>query len=101
LEGLFMLSRAAVRRDLKIPGGFGALAGESLRFFAGISERKNLFRGKNLIAAIDSLLMEPDAGISGENRAAPAAEVSAAGTRPGGFVILAAVIITAWLLWLF
>jgi heptaprenyl diphosphate synthase len=99
LEGLFMLSRAAVRQDLKLPGGFGALAGESLRLFAGIRERKNWFRKKDLVAGIDRLLMEADAGSPKENRAE--AEAFASKTTPGGFIILAAVIIAAWLLWLF
>ena len=60
LEALIMLSRAAIRKDLRIRGRFGALLGESFRFFGAISERKNFFRGKALALSLDEMLLELD-----------------------------------------
>jgi heptaprenyl diphosphate synthase len=40
LEGLFMLSRLTIRRDLRLPGGFGTLLGESFRIFSLMTERE-------------------------------------------------------------
>jgi heptaprenyl diphosphate synthase len=61
LEGLFMLSKASISGDLRLPGTFGALIGESLRMFALITERKRRISRKNFIADIDALLLELDA----------------------------------------
>jgi heptaprenyl diphosphate synthase len=92
LEGLFMLSRLTVRQDLRLPGGFGELAGESFRIFALLTERKNTISVKNLIAGIDGLLLELSAPAQPTNRAA--------GPKPKpfpGFLILAAMVVLAWL----
>jgi heptaprenyl diphosphate synthase len=58
LEGLFMLSKASISGELRLPGTFGALIGESLRMFALITERKRRISRKNFIADIDALLLE-------------------------------------------
>jgi heptaprenyl diphosphate synthase len=58
LEGLIMLSKASVRSDLRLPGAFGSLLGESLRIFEGISERKRLITRKRIIQGIDALMLE-------------------------------------------
>ena len=57
LEGLFMLSRFCVRRDLTIPGVFGEIAGESFRIFSDLTEEKRLFKGGNWIRGLDRLLI--------------------------------------------
>lgn len=62
LEGLVMLSRLIIRQDMKIPGLFGELLSGTFKYFAVIMNRKERIRGKNIIAAIDSLLIE----LSGE-----------------------------------
>jgi hypothetical protein len=62
LEALVMLSRLTIRPDLKIPGLFGELLSETFMFFAVIMSRKERITGKNIIAAVDSLLIE----LSGE-----------------------------------
>jgi heptaprenyl diphosphate synthase len=62
LEGLVMLSRLIIRPDMKIPGFFGELLSDTFKYFAVIMSRKERIRGKNIIAAIDSLLIELSAG---------------------------------------
>jgi heptaprenyl diphosphate synthase len=100
LEGLFMLSRLTVRQDLRLPGGFGELIGESFRILAVLTERKNTIRPGNLIAGIDSLMLElsaPDAVGNAREAAVPGKAV-----KPGwfpGFLILAAMVAVAWLPW--
>jgi heptaprenyl diphosphate synthase len=104
LEGLLMISRASVRPDLRLPGGFGKLAGETLRLFARLSERKKFSWSKNWAASIDGLLLELDAGPAGSanpadtTAAAEAAEAEApaAKTTLPGYIILAAALILAW-----
>jgi heptaprenyl diphosphate synthase len=58
LEGLIMLSKFSIRRDLKLPGTFGALIGESFKMLEKINERKNLINRKNIIGGIDQLMIE-------------------------------------------
>jgi len=93
LEGLIMLSRLTIRADLKLPGFFGRLIGESFRIFAVIMNQKHRVTRKNLIADIDSLLFE----LSGDNTAAQADSSLQCQTKPAGYVILAIVIILSWL----
>jgi len=94
LEGLIMLSRLAIRGDLKIPGFFGELIGESIKTFSLLTESKFRITRKNLMADIDQLLLDLS-DKKNEN------EKSESRTRPAGFVILAAVVITVWLPWFF
>ena len=117
LEGLVMLSRLSIRPDLKIPGGFGALVGESFRFFAIIMDSKKRVTRKNFMGDIDQLMID----LSDEGtRKAPAdaspnpvthpnAEIQApkheeaipvtqTQTKAAGFIILAIVVILSWLI---
>jgi len=114
LEGLIMLSRFTIRRDLKIPGLFGELIGESFRIFAVIMDQKQRITRKNFIADIDRLMLELS-GDSGEPKvlaeASQPAAVPMSGTgtgagsgakkrtKPAGFVILAVMVILSWLPW--
>jgi hypothetical protein len=94
LEGLIMLSRFTIRQDLKIPGLFGELIGESFRIFAIIMDTGQRITRKNLIADIDRLMLE----LSNDTAEAPQpAVVPVHSTKPAGFVILAAVVILSWL----
>jgi len=96
LEALIMLSRVTIRQDLKIPGLFGELIGESFRIFALIINRKQRITRKNLITGIDGLMLElSNAGGDVHLSAA----TPASGTKPAGFVILAVVVILSWLPW--
>jgi heptaprenyl diphosphate synthase len=102
LEGFIMLSRFSVRRDIHIPGRFGALVGESLRIFALILDRKRQITRKNIIANIDRLMIElsgDNPGGRGEASQTGSPAVLAFHTGPVGLVILAAAIILAWLPW--
>jgi heptaprenyl diphosphate synthase len=111
LEGLFMLSRLTIRQDLRLPGGFGGLVGESFRILSLIVERKHRIRAKSLAADIDELMLElsaPDASEEAPPEKTPAAPGPAAekgrvvfGTSIPGIIVLAAALIAAWLPWLF
>jgi heptaprenyl diphosphate synthase len=99
LEGLFMLSRLTIRQDLRLPGGFGELMGESFRILGLLTERKNTISAKNLIAGIDEMMLElsaPDAG--GDDPAADRGRAEGAKRMffPE-FLILAAAVALAWL----
>jgi heptaprenyl diphosphate synthase len=98
LQGLIMLSRLAIRRDLHIPGKFGELLGESLKYYALImSSRKRITR-KNLVGDIDQMMLDLS-----EDRPLGAVPVEtqedtpAARTKAVGFVILAFVTLLSWL----
>jgi heptaprenyl diphosphate synthase len=116
LEGLIMLSRVSIRRDLKIPGGFGELIGESFRIFAVIMDSRQRITRKNLIGDIDALMCELSGDVpvtapegaptSGSGIPAvreesqmwdSAGPVPNTGTTPAGYAILAATVILSWL----
>jgi len=96
LGGLIMLSRFTIRQDLKIPGLFGELIGESFRIFAVIMNQKQDITRKNLIADIDRLMIELSSDTA-ENSQSAVNPVT--GTKPTGFAILAVVVILSWLPW--
>jgi heptaprenyl diphosphate synthase len=98
LEGLIMLSRLTIRRDLKIPGAFGELIGESFRYFAQIMDSKKRITRKNLVGDIDQLMIELSEGKTpGAGESQSQAEAPAARTKAAGFIILALVVILAWI----
>jgi heptaprenyl diphosphate synthase len=92
LEGLIMLSRFSIRRDLKIPGGFGELIAESFRFFALITDSKKKIRRKNFMEDIDRLMIELS-----EKKPEPRAEAMSPVNRAPGFIILVSLGILFWL----
>jgi heptaprenyl diphosphate synthase len=96
LEGLIMLSRVTIRRDLKIPGLFGELVGESFRIFSLIMNQKQRITRKNLIGDIDQMMIElsGDGGEAVQGEAVPALR-----TRAAGWVIIAVVVVVSWLLY--
>jgi heptaprenyl diphosphate synthase len=96
LEALIMLSRFTIRQDLKIPGLFGELIGESFRIFAILMDQKQRITRKNLIGDIDRLMLELSDAAKQCDAGVP---VSVTRTKPAGFVILAAIIILSWLPW--
>jgi heptaprenyl diphosphate synthase len=74
LEGLLMLSRACIARDLRLPGTIGFLLGESLRILELMRHKKGLIRRGRVIAGIDRMIQDIEAGDSTEPdapRAAP------------------------------
>ena len=100
LEGLVMLSRVTIRQDLKIPGLFGELIGESFRIFAIIADRKPRITGgaaswKNFMADIDRLMLD----LSGDDMVYPHSAAPVSRTKIAGFVILAAAVILSWFPW--
>ncbi|MDR1128765.1 MAG: hypothetical protein LBL20_05580 [Treponema sp.] len=96
LEALIMLSRAAIRPDLKLPGAFGEILGESFRIFSRIAERGIAVRGADICAGIDGLMLELSAEAAGA--ALPRAGVPAA--RPLSFPALASLALAVLLAWL-
>lgn len=109
VEGLIMLSKATVRSDLRLPGRFGALIGESFRYFELIMERKGGIDRKDPIGGVDRLLVELSAPIQGgtEESAEPLPGRTEAVSRlspqkhaPLGRAILVAAIALTWGLFL-
>jgi len=94
LQALIMLSKVTVRQDLKLPGAFGELLGESLRMFSMITDKKLLITGKNIIKEIDSLMLELS-----EEPLAQQTDIQIK-TKPAGYILITIVIILSWLPWL-
>jgi heptaprenyl diphosphate synthase len=109
-----MLSRVSIRRDLRIPGGFGELIGESFRIFAIIMDSRQRITRKNLMGDIDALMIElsEDAPAAGQEASVPgegvvasreeipersAAPVPKTGTTVAGYIILTLTVILSWL----
>jgi heptaprenyl diphosphate synthase len=92
LEGLIMLSKAGVRQDLRLPGAFGGLLGESLRIFAALTGRKRRLSPKSLVADIDAILFE----LSAADEPLPPHTDAAQKTSASGMVILAAAVLASW-----
>jgi len=93
LEALIMLSKVSVRQDLKIPGAFGELLGESFRIFSVMTGGKYHITGKTFFADIDNMLLE----LGEENTQETFCQTR---TKPVGYVVLAVAIILSWLLFL-
>ncbi|MDR1804487.1 MAG: hypothetical protein LBQ94_12865 [Treponema sp.] len=100
LEALIMLSRLTIRSDLRLPGLFGELVGESFRVFAILMNQKRRVKRKTFIADIDSLLFElSDDKAAHEPGAEIAPNVDAAKpakTKPAGHVVLVVLVILSW-----
>lgn len=92
LEGLILLSRATIRSDLRLPGRFGAVIGESFRYFELISEKKGMVDRKDPIGGIDALMVAlSDAPLPA------AADGPEKIRRPAvGILVLAAAVAGAW-----
>ena len=93
LEALIMLSRVTIRQDLRLPGSFGELIGESFRIFALIMERKNSITRKNIAGGIDQLMIELSEAPTEAVTEAPRPRSTVA-----GIVILVVVAILSWIL---
>jgi heptaprenyl diphosphate synthase len=94
-SALVMLSRLSVRQDLKLPGAFGELLGESLRIFSAMGSRQKRVMGKkaSLVERIDSLLIEL-------SNTAPAETEEVTRTTVAGYVVLTVTVVLSWLPWL-
>ena len=96
LAGLIMLSRITIRHDLKIPGLFGELIGESFRLFSILMNKKQRITRKNFISDIDQMMVE----LSSDSGEAPVpGAVPAARTKFAGFLIIAVVVLLSWATW--
>ena len=58
LEALIMLSKITIRQDLRLPGSFGEIIGESFRLLSLITEQRGRITRTNLVASIDALMIE-------------------------------------------
>ncbi|MDR2542714.1 MAG: hypothetical protein LBC80_04600 [Treponema sp.] len=92
LAALILLSKLTIRQDLKLPGAFGELLGESMRMFSAIMNRKYRVTGRNVIAEIDNLMLELSEEVIPQNE-------QRIRTKPVGFFILITVIVVSWLPW--
>jgi heptaprenyl diphosphate synthase len=99
LEGLVMLSKAGIQQDLRLPGVFGGLLGESLRIFAALAGRKRRISPKSLVADIDAILFELS------ETEEPLSPIDASGALPvaaqkkttaSGVFILVAAVLASW-----
>jgi heptaprenyl diphosphate synthase len=99
LEGLIMLSRFAIRRDLRLPGRLGELIGESFRILARIQERRSAVSAKNFAADIDALLIELSE--TGEPIADASGDQPRRGSTAMGRIFLVAAVILSWVPWAF
>ena len=98
LEGLIMVSRLAVRPDLRLPGAFGELVGESFRVFGQIMARKKNLNPKDLAGGIDDLLIELSGNLQpggAENAGGPETPSAKRGGARG-CLILGAALLLAW-----
>ena len=98
LEGLFMLSRCCIRKDIALPGQFGEIANESFRIFSHLGEEfsiagedKKLFRGQNWVKRLDELLLAYGERLGPVHNTAEKTETSLKAK-----IILAAVIVLSW-----
>ncbi|MDR2446397.1 MAG: hypothetical protein LBD58_03760 [Treponema sp.] len=99
LEGLIMLSKASIQQDLRIPGVFGGLLGESLRIFAALAGQKRRISPKSLVADIDAILFEVSK--TGEPLPSPTdahgvSPVAAHKATASGMFMLAAAVLASW-----
>jgi len=94
LQALVMLSKVTIRQDLQLPGVFGKLLSESLQMFSVLMSRKYKVTGKNLIADIDTIMLELSAEQIEINK-----EQSRINTKPAGYLILIFITLISWLPW--
>jgi heptaprenyl diphosphate synthase len=99
LEGLIMLSRLTIRQDLRIPGAFGELIGESFRIFSLIMNQKQRITRKNFIGDIDRLLLDLSADETETAERPAAGPYPAQRTRLPGFIVLVLMVLLSWLPW--
>ena len=96
LQGLIMLSRLTIRRDLKIPGSFGELIGESFRILSRIINLKHSITRKNFMSDIDRLMIklsEEETTQEEQSNAESDKTLPAVKTRPAGFIIIVFVVL--------
>jgi len=93
LQSFVMLSKLAIRSDLKIPGSFGELLCESLHIFSAIMNRKYRLPKKNVLVSIDNIMLElSDISLPDNDE-----EEKIIKTNKAGLVILVLVILISWL----
>jgi hypothetical protein len=93
-----MLSGTFIRADLRLPGAFGDLLGESFRLFALLEERKTIFKRRHIIEGIDDLLLELDRGGTEKNSGLYGIRPGPEQRHPASLPLLAAIILAAALL---
>jgi heptaprenyl diphosphate synthase len=94
LEALVMLSGTAIRPAIRLPGVFGEILGESFRIFGRIMERQFVFKGGDIAAGIDRLMLE----LSAEASSVPASGVSVDRKRlsPPALACLVLAVLLSW-----
>ena len=97
LEGLIMLSRLTISKNLRIPGRLGKIAGDSCRYYAAILDLKFRITGKNLMTDIDRIIIELD----NNELTTPDNTGKLPKNRIAGIIILFITAALAWLPWFF
>ncbi|MCL2441223.1 MAG: hypothetical protein FWD14_05745 [Treponema sp.] len=91
LQALVILSRVTIRQDLKLPGKFGRLLGESMQIFSFLTGKKYKITGKNFFAEVDNLMLTLSDGVNSQ------LQVQEIKTKSIGFIILTFIVILSWL----
>jgi heptaprenyl diphosphate synthase len=96
LEGLILLSKAAIGSDLRFPGTFGFFIGESFRLFERLTEQRGRITRKHFIEGIDTLMVElsaeEESGAANPPKTEPARKPKR--TVPGVLLLAGAVLFT-------
>jgi heptaprenyl diphosphate synthase len=97
LEALVMLSRAAIRPDVRFPGAFGEILGESFRIFVRITEREIALKGGDIAAALDRLMLELSAEASSVSAPGLSPEPDRKRLSPAALACLVLAVLLSWL----
>jgi heptaprenyl diphosphate synthase len=96
LEGLILLSKAAIGSDLRFPGTFGFFIGESFRLFERLAGQRGRVTRKHFIEGIDALMVELSAEEESAAADPPKPEPARKPKRtvPGALLLAGAVLLT-------
>jgi heptaprenyl diphosphate synthase len=97
LEALIMLSGAAIRPDVRFPGVFGEILGESFRIFGRITERKITVKGGDIAAGIDRLMLELSEEASSVSASGLSPDPDRKKLSPPALVCLVLTVLLSWL----
>ena len=90
LTGLLLLSKVAIRRDLRLPGRAGRLLDLTLAYVRAFLEADVKLLSRDPVGRLDDLLRR----VQGEVDAAP--DVAPVPTTPLGIAILAVLLAASW-----
>jgi len=98
--GLVFVSLASISRDLRLPGRFGALWGQTFSWYEQLMDQRSALKPRALLMSIDRLLerLYPTRGTLGTVPVAEAPRPNLARTGVGGWVLIALTLTPALLI---